>query len=62
MTRCRLCNSPSSSKGCTNADCARWEGPTVTGAPIPPREPVRERESYYRALEHDRRVDAARGK
>lgn len=35
MTRCTLCTSPESPKGCTNADCARWEGPTPSGAPVP---------------------------
>lgn len=43
MTRCTLCTSPESERGCSNADCARWEGPT-SGTPIPPKLwPSRER-------------------
>lgn len=57
MTRCRLCNSPDSSKGCTNADCARWKGPTVTGAPIPPRERYWTDDEDLNDEEVDRRVD-----
>lgn len=44
MTRCPRCNSPETPKGCKNADCALWEGPTPTGAPVPPKPwPSRER-------------------
>ena len=44
MTRCRLCDSPLTPKGCPNADCGLWEGPgTEPGVPVPPRDRAKER-------------------